>query len=194
MSHEFERRRGIRGVVYALELLTASGPNGVTSAELEALLQANLGGGTKANKSILNRAVSAGKIFAKAGAVAAHPLHLRYFDTQAHCDACPLISARTPEQMIERRREYQRQRERNLKASGAKRERKPRSKSAIDSVGETVAFKPVQRVLVGEPIRTAQTKVTIIPTPIDTRYYVDPTHRGEFSAEWQAKRGEAVTC
>lgn len=38
-------------------------------------------------------------------------------------------------------------------------------------------------------IYPAKVKVTIAPAPLDYRFHVDPSHRGEFSEEWQRLRG-----
>ncbi len=119
---------------------------------------------------------------------------MRYFDTQAHCDACPLIVRKTPEQKTQARRDYQNQRQAERRAAGIKQPTRQRDPRSQREPGTTVAAPPPKRTLIGEPIITERTKVTILPTPVDARYHVDSTHRGDFSRDWQAKRGEAVTC
>ncbi len=45
---------------------------------------------------------------------------------------------------------------------------------------------------VAQVIVPANVKVTIAAAPPDYRFYVDPAHRGEFSAEWDRLRGGGV--
>lgn len=174
-------QRGKDCYAFAMQALRERGPDGIPATELEALLGKHKGGNEKSNKVLLIRARKNGLIFGKPGTLAVHPQNVRYFDTQEHCDACPILDRKTDEQIAMERREYQNQR---------RLDRNPRAAKALGTEVARIA----SRKLTGEPIFTDRTKVTIIPTRPDPRFYVDPAHRGVLMADWQAKRGEAVTC
>lgn len=51
-----------------------------------------------------------------------------------------------------------------------------------------VTVKHPKGQMLGEPVITSKTKVTIATHQPDPRYHVAPTHQGEFSREWQERR------
>lgn len=188
-------QRGKDCFAFATQVLRERGPEGMPATELEAMLGKHKGGNEKSNKVLLIRARKNGLIFGKAGTLAVHPQNVRYFDTQAHCDACPILDRKTAEQIAIERREYQNQRRQDRKAAGIPDpKRPPRDRLARSGRTDSAAIAKNPRIPTGEPIITDRTKVTIIPTRPDPRFYVDPAHRGALMADWQAKRGEAVTC
>lgn len=67
---------------------------------------------------------------------------------------------------------------------------KPRRVSGIDLPKSLAAGSLPVRGATTPTVVTAKTKVTVAPPFVDRRLYVDPDHRGEFSAEWKRLRGE----
>jgi hypothetical protein len=187
-SRSLGLERGRACVAYAAILLAERGEQGMSAKELEALVLTQCGGTPTSNKVLLIRARERGLIFGKPGTEPEHAQYTRYFDTQAHCEAFPVLPRRTRQEIAEALRELREQRRAEKIAAGIA---EPKQERIVKAAAPK---KSARGGLVGEPIITAATKVTIAPKLVDYRYHVDPSHRGAFSEEWQAKRGEAVVC
>ena len=184
--------RSKESIAYAMQLIVASGIEGITAGDLGNALVEKFGGKIELYQVRILRLAKNGKIFKKKVVNPRGSIQNRYFVNQADCDAYVVKKQdKTSKEYKEYRRQYQRERYSIDKAAGVLRHQvaaKERQKNN-PRVEKPKVTKPKTLQLIGEAIIPEHVKITVCP-PFqgDYRIRVDAGYRGEWSREWDNKR------